>query len=178
MRRPLELPRHAQPLKGEQPMNTNTATEYRNLPLAVLTESATPTRAASSRIPPLQELAESIRSQGVLSPLLQCPAGSSRPLMVLSAVSRQRRRPAAFRQFPGRGSGRPFRFASVDRFSFRRDVFSHQRNCRIRMPLAISSYDAPDLHDDLRPRLQEEISSPEVEGEREALRLRIWASPR
>ena len=41
-RRPLNFPtRTTQPLKGEQPMHTNTATEYRNLPLAVLTESAT-----------------------------------------------------------------------------------------------------------------------------------------
>ena len=39
-RRPLNSPQ-AQPLKGEQSMNTNTATEYRNLPLAVLTESTT-----------------------------------------------------------------------------------------------------------------------------------------
>jgi hypothetical protein len=31
-RRPLNSP-HAQPHKGAQPMNTNTATEYRNLPL-------------------------------------------------------------------------------------------------------------------------------------------------
>jgi hypothetical protein len=37
-------------------MNTNTAAEYRDLPLAVLTEFA------------LKELAESIHSQGVLSP--------------------------------------------------------------------------------------------------------------
>jgi hypothetical protein len=37
-----QLPtRTTKPLKGEQPMNTNTATEYRNLPLGVLTESAT-----------------------------------------------------------------------------------------------------------------------------------------
>ena len=50
-------------------MNTNTATEYRNLPLAVLTESATnPRRIFEDSA--LKELAESIRSQGVLSPLL------------------------------------------------------------------------------------------------------------
>ena len=29
---------HFNQFKGEQPMNTNTATEYRNLPLAALTE--------------------------------------------------------------------------------------------------------------------------------------------
>jgi ParB family transcriptional regulator, chromosome partitioning protein len=50
-------------------MNTNTATEYRNLPLAVLTESATnPRRIFEDSA--LKELAESIRSRGVLSPLL------------------------------------------------------------------------------------------------------------
>jgi ParB-like chromosome segregation protein Spo0J len=50
-------------------MNTNTATEYRDLPLAVLTESATnPRRIFEDSA--LKELAESIRSQGVLSPLL------------------------------------------------------------------------------------------------------------
>ena len=53
-------------------MNTNTATEYRNLPLAVLTESATnPRRIFEDSA--LKELAESIRSQGVLSPLLVRP---------------------------------------------------------------------------------------------------------
>src|ERR1700677_4986908 len=70
-RRPLNSP-HAQPLKGEQPMNTNTATEYRNLPLAVLTESATNPRRIFEDAA-LKELAESIRSQGVLSPLLVRP---------------------------------------------------------------------------------------------------------
>jgi ParB/RepB/Spo0J family partition protein len=53
-------------------MNTNTATEYRNLPLAVLTESTTnPRRIFEDSA--LKELAESIRSQGVLSPLLVRP---------------------------------------------------------------------------------------------------------
>jgi hypothetical protein len=53
-------------------MNTNTASEYRNLPLAVLTESATnPRRIFEDSA--LKELAESIRSQGVLSPLLVRP---------------------------------------------------------------------------------------------------------
>jgi len=53
-------------------MNTNPATEYRNLPLAVLTESATnPRRIFEDSA--LKELAESIRSQGVLSPLLVRP---------------------------------------------------------------------------------------------------------
>ena len=53
-------------------MNTNTASEYRNLPLAVLSESATnPRRIFEDSA--LKELAESIRSQGVLSPLLVRP---------------------------------------------------------------------------------------------------------
>ena len=56
-------------------MNTNTATEYRNLPLAVLTESATNPRRIFEDLA-LKELAESIRSQGVLSPLLVRPLGS------------------------------------------------------------------------------------------------------
>src|ERR1700723_818835 len=71
-RRPLNSPRTSQPLKGEQSMNTNTATEYRNLPLAVLAESSTnPRRIFEDSA--LKELAESIRSQGVLSPLLVRP---------------------------------------------------------------------------------------------------------
>ena len=53
-------------------MNMNTATEYRNLPLAVLTESTTnPRRIFEDSA--LKELAESIRTQGVLSPLLVRP---------------------------------------------------------------------------------------------------------
>jgi ParB family chromosome partitioning protein len=53
-------------------MTMNTATEYRNLPLAVLTESITnPRRIFEASA--LKELAESIRSQGVLSPLLVRP---------------------------------------------------------------------------------------------------------
>jgi ParB family transcriptional regulator, chromosome partitioning protein len=53
-------------------MNPNTATEYRDLPLAVLTESATSPRRIFEDVA-LKELAESIRSQGVLSPLLVRP---------------------------------------------------------------------------------------------------------
>ena len=41
-------------------MNTNTVTEYRNLPLAVLTESATNPRRISKDLD-LKELAESTR---------------------------------------------------------------------------------------------------------------------
>ena len=70
-RRPLNSP--ARPTAQRRAtMNTNTATEYRNLPLAVLTESATnPRRIFEDSA--LKELAESIRSQGVLSPLLVRP---------------------------------------------------------------------------------------------------------
>jgi ParB family chromosome partitioning protein len=53
-------------------MNTQTATEYRNLPLNVLIESTTnPRRIFEDEA--LKELAESIRVQGVLSPLLVRP---------------------------------------------------------------------------------------------------------
>src|SRR6201994_1784808 len=61
-----------QPLKGEHPMNPNATTESRALPLAVLTESATNPRRIFEDAA-LKELAESIRSQGVLSPLLVRP---------------------------------------------------------------------------------------------------------
>ena len=53
-------------------MNTQTATEYRNLPLSVLSESKTNPRRIFEESG-LQELAETIRSQGVLSPLLVRP---------------------------------------------------------------------------------------------------------
>ena len=53
-------------------MNIQTATEYRNLPLNVLTESATNPRRIFEDAA-LRELAESIRTQGVLSPLLVRP---------------------------------------------------------------------------------------------------------
>jgi len=53
-------------------MNPQTVTEYRNLPLNVLSESATNPRHIFEDAA-LKELAESIRSQGVLSPLLVRP---------------------------------------------------------------------------------------------------------
>lgn len=53
-------------------MNSNTATEYRNLPLNVLTESTTNPRHIFED-GALKELAESIRTQGILSPLLVRP---------------------------------------------------------------------------------------------------------
>jgi ParB family chromosome partitioning protein len=53
-------------------MNTQTATEYRNLPIAILAESAfNPRRVFQDAA--LKELADSIRAQGVLSPLLVRP---------------------------------------------------------------------------------------------------------
>jgi hypothetical protein len=58
-RRPLNYFHAPLPPKGEQLMNTNTATEYRNLPLAVLAESATnPRRIFEDAV--LKELAESL----------------------------------------------------------------------------------------------------------------------
>ncbi|WP_255462583.1 ParB/RepB/Spo0J family partition protein [Granulicella sp. WH15] len=55
-------------------MNTTivNATEYRDLPLTMLTESATNPRRLFEEAS-LKELAETIRSQGVLSPLLVRP---------------------------------------------------------------------------------------------------------
>lgn len=55
-------------------MNPNTATEYRNLPLAALTESTTNPRHIFEDAA-LKELAESIRTQGILHP---CLSGQSR----------------------------------------------------------------------------------------------------
>ena len=53
-------------------MNTQTATEYRNVPLSVLTESKTnPRRIFEDDA--LRELAESIRTSGVVQPLLVRP---------------------------------------------------------------------------------------------------------
>lgn len=53
-------------------MNSSTATEYRNLPLNVLTESTTNPRHIFEDSA-LKELADSIRTQGILSPLLVRP---------------------------------------------------------------------------------------------------------
>jgi len=58
-------------------MNTTTianASEYRDLPLAMLTESTTNPRRIFEESA-LKELAETIRGQGVLSPLLVRPTG-------------------------------------------------------------------------------------------------------
>jgi hypothetical protein len=53
-------------------MNPNTASEYRNLPLNVLSESTTNPRHIFEDAA-LKELADSIRTQGILSPLLVRP---------------------------------------------------------------------------------------------------------
>ena len=53
-------------------MNPNTITEYRDLPLAVLTESTTNPRRIFENAA-LRELAESIRVHGVLEPLIVRP---------------------------------------------------------------------------------------------------------
>jgi ParB family chromosome partitioning protein len=69
-------------------MDTNTVTEYRNLPLAVLTESATNPRRIFEDVA-LKELAESIRSQGVLSPLLVRPL-SNQSFEIVAGARRYR----------------------------------------------------------------------------------------
>ncbi len=56
-------------------MTTAVQSEYRNLPLASLTESALNPRRSFDEAA-LNELAESIRTQGLLSPLLVRPKGS------------------------------------------------------------------------------------------------------
>jgi ParB family chromosome partitioning protein len=64
------------------------ATEYRNLPIAVLTESTTnPRRIFEDEA--LKELAESIRSQGVLSPLLVRPL-NERSFEIVAGARRYR----------------------------------------------------------------------------------------
>ena len=72
-------------------MNTTTvtnATEYRDLPLAMLTESTTnPRRIFEENA--LKELAETIRSQGVLSPLLVRPT-SERSFEIVFGARRYR----------------------------------------------------------------------------------------
>ena len=64
------------------------ATEYRNLPLAVLTESKTNPRRIFEDVA-LKELAESIRSQGVLSPLLVRPL-NERSFEIVAGARRYR----------------------------------------------------------------------------------------
>ena len=66
----------------------NTATEYRDLPLSVLTESNTnPRRFFEDSA--LKELAASIRSQGVLSPLLVRPL-TERSFEIVAGARRYR----------------------------------------------------------------------------------------
>ncbi len=64
------------------------ATEYRNLPLAVLTESTTNPRRIFDETG-LKELAASIRAQGVLSPLLVRP-GTERSFEIVAGARRFR----------------------------------------------------------------------------------------
>ncbi|EQD60991.1 ParB-like nuclease domain protein, partial [mine drainage metagenome] len=63
-------------------------TEYRNLPLAVLTESKTNPRRIFEDAA-LKELADSIRSQGVLSPLLVRPL-NERSFEIVAGARRYR----------------------------------------------------------------------------------------
>jgi ParB family chromosome partitioning protein len=69
-------------------MNPSTTTEYRDLPLAVLTESATNPRRIFENSA-LKELAESIRVQGVLSPLLVRPL-NDRSFEIVAGARRYR----------------------------------------------------------------------------------------
>ena len=70
-------------------MHTNTAAvEYRNLPLSILTESKTNPRRIFDEAA-LKELAESIRSQGVLSPLLVRPL-NERSFEIVAGARRYR----------------------------------------------------------------------------------------
>jgi ParB family chromosome partitioning protein len=64
------------------------ATEYRNLPLSILTESKTNPRRIFEDMA-LKELAESIRSQGVLSPLLVRPL-NERSFEIVAGARRYR----------------------------------------------------------------------------------------
>ena len=64
------------------------ATEYRNLPLSILTESKTNPRRIFEDAA-LKELADSIRSQGVLSPLLVRPL-NERSFEIVAGARRYR----------------------------------------------------------------------------------------
>jgi ParB family transcriptional regulator, chromosome partitioning protein len=64
------------------------ATEYRNLPLAVLTESTTNPRRIFDELA-LKELAESIRAHGILSPLLVRPL-NERSFEIVAGARRYR----------------------------------------------------------------------------------------
>ena len=88
-------------------MTNQAATEYRNVPLTALEESKTNPRRVFDDAA-LKELAESIRSQGVLSPLLVRPIADHRFEIVAGA----RRYRAAF---IGRGRNRPCPHRSSDR---------------------------------------------------------------
>ena len=68
--------------------NTATTTEYRDLPLSILTESKTNPRRIFEESA-LKELAESIRSQGILSPLLVRPL-TERSFEIVAGARRYR----------------------------------------------------------------------------------------
>ena len=72
------------PLKRRATMTNHAATEYRNVPLTALEESQTNPRRIFDEAA-LKELADSIRSQGVLSPLLVRPIADHRFEIVAGA---------------------------------------------------------------------------------------------
>jgi ParB family chromosome partitioning protein len=78
--------RHA--LSLNQGSETTAATEYRNLPLSILTESKTNPRRIFEDTA-LKELADSIRSQGILSPLLVRPL-NERSFEIVAGARRYR----------------------------------------------------------------------------------------
>src|SRR5271156_2908419 len=82
-------PARLKPAQRRATMQTNiAAVEYRDLPLSILTESKTNPRRIFDAAA-LNELAESIRSQGVLSPLLVRPL-NERSFEIVAGARRYR----------------------------------------------------------------------------------------
>src|SRR5271170_7358384 len=82
-------PARLKPAQRRATMQANTAAvEYRDLPLSILTESKTNPRRIFDEAA-LKELAESIRSQGVLSPLLVRPL-NERSFEIVAGARRYR----------------------------------------------------------------------------------------
>ena len=104
-------------------MNPNIATEYRNLPIAVLTESTTNPRHIFEDAA-LKELADSIRTQGILSPLLVRPL-TEQSFEIVAGARRYR---AA--QMPNFGE-EPVRKGQAPRFI---PVFPARRKTRRHLP--------------------------------------------
>ncbi len=78
-------------------LDTQTATEYRNLPIAILAESAfNPRRVFQDAA--LKELADSIRAQGVLSPLLVRPV-TEQSFEIVAGARRYRAAQMTIRDF-------------------------------------------------------------------------------